>query len=942
VVGQLGRGRSKGTVALIGRRAELEVLHRFLDRIGDGGAAVGLVGPPGVGKTSLIEALALEASSRGIRVLAARPTESEARVAHAGLRDLLAQLGEDWDDDLPAPQARALRVAVADDEAEGPDVEANALALRAAVLGAIESAGARGPLLVVVDDLHWLDASTADLLGYTARRAQGPVGFAFTRRSPALAPTGPQDLGAPDVAFEVMGMDDDAVRDLVRHRAGRPLDRTEVDRVVSIAGGNAFVAVELASAPGLGADLPASLDALASARLAALDGPAIDVLRVASAAAAPTVDLLRAALPYRWAVDDALAAAEAAGLISLSGGTVQFAHPLLRHATYVTMPPGHRRAAHRLLATTARRPEERARHLALATVGTDPEVAAALDAAAAQAARRGAPAEAAEFLELAAHLDPDPSRSVARRVRTAGHRLAAGDTRGAAEVADAVVAEALPDDPPGRATLAQALAVRATIAQVDGDLLGAATRFEQVVELADDPQVRLLASLSLAFLLTNTGQLDAARALVDQVDRIELDAGGVSDPLRAALGATGVMVRYLSGDPIDWDRLDDALAAAVGDEAGSDAWAAIPTTSHPLLVASLLFHMAGRLDEAAATCEQLRSVLRDSGDEAGLALVDFWVAWIWGALGHLGDLEVMVLEAEARGRAFGSPGRLGAAHTVAATLAAWRGDDARCLESVDAALAALGPASPPAVWAIAAGGLLELGRGDHEAALARYGPLVEVARLMGLHQATAAWWTPELVEVLAALGRPEEARALLDPLDLDSFGVPSADTRAVALRCAGLVAAAEGDAEAGEVLLREALVAHGEGRSDLARARTELVLGTLLRRQGHRRDAAAVLEPALATFLSIGTAGWAARASEELDRLGLRPQTDGSLTPTELAVAHLVGDGLTNKQVGARLHASPKTVEAHLTRIYRKVGVRSRSELAAAVARDPDRFTSPT
>lgn len=939
VVGREVRGRDGEAVELVGRRAELEDQRRFLDRLGEGPVALGLLGPPGIGKTELLSALADAASTRGIRVVAARPAETEARVAHAGLRDLLVQLPVDAATDLPDPQAAALKIAVADEPMPGDARgETRALALRAAVLGVFERVARQGPVLVVVDDLHWLDPSTADLLSYAARRVQGPVGFAFARRPTDLAPDGPRDLGDPGVVVDVAGMDDDAVRALVRQRSERALDRSEVEHIVGVAAGNAFVAVELASAADRGQDLPDSLDALASARLSALDGDSIEVLRVASAAASPTVALLRGVLGDEVDVDRALSEAEASGAVGLSGGLVRFVHPIVRHATYVSMPAARRRSAHRRLADACRRPEERARHLALAAIGPDPAVAAALDEAASEAARRGAPAEAAELLELASQLDPAHEGDDVRRVAEAGHRLAAGDLQRTTALTDSVLEGGIPDAAGGRAVAARALVVRATVAQLEGDLVGAATRFSQVVDLTDDPQLRTSASLSLSFLLTNTGQLGAARSLIDRVER---DAVGLPGPLDDALVATGVMVRYLCGEAIDWERLDGALAGGGSHASEADPWVRAPITSHPLLVGSLLLHMAGRLTEAASRCERLRAALRDDGDEAALALVDFWVAWIWGGLGHLDELEAKVAEAEERARAFDSPGRRGAASSAAATLAAWRGDDARCLGEVEGALAALGPASPAAVWAIAAAGLLELGRGDHEAALARYGPLVEVARQMGLHQATAAWWTPELVEVLTALDRPAEARALFAPYDLASFGQAGADARAVALRCAGLLASAEGDGAAGEAHLREALVVHAQGDSVLARARTELLLGTQLRRQGRRREALGILEAAKATFDAVGAAGWAGRARTELDRLGLRPQADGSPTPTELTVARLVGDGLTNKQVAARLHASPKTIEAHLTRIYRKVGVRGRAELAATVARHPERFSAP-
>jgi DNA-binding CsgD family transcriptional regulator len=580
------------------------------------------------------------------------------------------------------------------------------------------------------------------------------------------------------------------------------------------------------------------------------------------------------------------------------------------------------------LAQVATEPEEQARHLALASIGPDPEVLAALDAAASTAARRGAPADAAELLEHACALDPGGATTPGRQVGAAEHRLASGDLRRAAEVLDEVLAHAAT----GRtvpAALARAHAARATLSQLEGDLGTAAEGFRRAIECSEDPDQRTSALLSLVFLLTNTGALGEARHLLEA----DADRARPAPALAAAQDATTVMVGYLTGEPIDWGRLDAAVAVEL--QAGA---ASVPTTSRPLLVASLLLHMAGRLEEAVGCCERLQDALAAEGDEAALALVDFWVSWIWGGLGRLDELEAKVDAAAERARAFGAPGRVAAATTASATLAAWRGDAARCVADAQTAIAALGPGSPPSVWAIAARGLLELGRGDHEAALEQYQPLLFVAEVMGLHQGTAAWWTPELIEVLTALGRAEEARALLGRYDVRAFGDRAGDARAVALRCAGLVAEAEGDLDGAERSLEAAIAEHAAGGSPLARARSELHLGALLRRRGQRRAARSHLEAAHSTFDAVGARGWADRARTELDRLGLRPSHDGSLTPAERSVARLVAEGLSNKAIATRLHTSAKTVEAHLTRAYRKVGVRRRAELAVLVARDPERF----
>jgi DNA-binding CsgD family transcriptional regulator/tetratricopeptide (TPR) repeat protein len=929
--------------APIGRTVELDAHARFLDAVEQGPAHLGWSGAPGIGKTVLLDALVEQARARAWTIAVLRPTGVEAEVAHAGLRDLVTELGLEPDTGdglgdadgaaswLPPPQRRALAVAIAEVEPDpGEDPGSRALALRAATVALLERRAAGCPLLVAIDDLHWLDASSAELLAYAARRARGTIGFAFARRSLDLAPDGPEHLGRPDAVCPLAPLDASAVRRLVHERSSRQLDRSDVERIVELADGNAFVATQLAMAAASGDPLPRSLESTVAARLGRLSEATRRTLELASAAARPTTTLLEAAAPHGSDVAGALAEAEAAEVVVLDGASVAFAHPLLLHGTYGAMSPEERRRAHRSLAPLALDERERARHLALAAVVPDDEVLDAIDEAAASAARRGALPDAAELLELAVSLAPHGEASLERCVDAAAHRLANGDLRRATALLDRAQAE--PDRLPP-ATLARSHALRGQVRQLEGDLAGAIEAFERAIGLAADPALRASAVLSVSFLLTNTGRLGEARQLLEQ----QPAASPASSPaLHAAHEATAVMVRYLTGDAIDWARLDAAMAVHAG-----GGYEAVPVTSLPRLVGSLLLHMAGRLDEAVQTCEALRSELRERGDEAGLALVDFWVAWIWGGLGRLHELEDLVDEATDRGRAFGAPGRQAAALTASATLAAWRGDVDRCLTDASLAMEALGAGSPPAVWAIAATGLLELGRGDDAAALERFGPLLPVAQAMGLHQGTAAWWTPEVIEALAGQGRAAEARALLDSFDTAALGSMALDARAVALRCAGLVAGAEGDAVEAERLLRAAIVEHEQGAGRLGQARTELHLGALLRRRGQRREAQVVLTAALATFDAAGAASWAGRTREELARVGLAPRSDGAITPAERAVARLVGDGLPNKEIATRLHASPKTVEAHLTRVYRKLGVRTRAELAATVARDPAQFADP-
>lgn len=918
---------------VVGRERELAVLSEFLVALTVGPARLALLGRAGAGKSTLLDVVIGCGRRDDMTVVALRPNDAEAKVLNAGLRDLVVQLGDVHSAGLSHPQQRALAQAIEFATTSDDEVDANPLALRAAVVALLESAAARSPVLIAVDDLAWLDSSSAELLAYAVARVRGRVGVAVTVRSVTTVPPGWADLVTDDVVVPVDALTDSAVRSIVRSIGSR-LDPSDVEHVVRLAEGNAFYATQLARRAVSGRVWEGPIDELIAERLAALEPATLDVLRVASTSSTPTLSVVRHVLDSPSDLEALVDVAEDAGLIAMRGSTIVFAHPIIRHEAAASMPPSTRRHIHRRLAEIALDPAERATHLALGSIDADHTVLAALDDAAAHAAQRGAPGNAAEFLELAAHLDPHDGPS--RVVLAAEHRLTVGDLSRCRQLIDPLLASHRSDmaSPSTTATssqppdwLVRAVAVLATVSLLEGDLVNACHGFQRVTDIATDPTSRASALLSLTFALTNTGQVAAARAVIDEVEAHPLDVG---PSLGAAVHATAVMVRFLSGDDLDWDRLE--RAAAVPADSSSRY---VPPTSHPLLVSTILLHLAGRFTDAVDVCEALRSELRERGDEAALALVDFWVAWIWGGLGDFDTLDELVAESRERGRAFGTPARMAASLTASATLAAWRGDRDRCLSDVDQALRALGPMSPPAVWAINAAGLAEIGCGNHSAALAWFEPLLVVTEAMGLSQPCAAWWTPELVEVLTEVGRADEARALLARYDVSGFGKLAHDARAVVLRCEALVAVAEGDSMTADRLFSEALDAHCLGDSLVSLARTQLHYGALLRRMGQRAAAAEVLGAAHMVFVDKAMGGFAARAKAEIGRLGVRSRGDAPLTPSEREVAQLISEGLTNKQISARLHASTKTVEAHLTHIYRKLGLKSRSELAAAVVRNP-------
>ena len=442
---------------VVGRDDELGSIQGFLAEVEQGPAALVLSGEAGLGKTILWEAGVEGARERFGRVLSHRSVEAEASLAFGGLSDLLEPVLEEVAGDLPPPRRQALEVAlllVAPGD-EPPDPRAIGLAF----LDVLRLLAERGPVVVALDDLQWLDSSSALVVPLALRRLRDErVGLLATLR------TGPE-LGAPfelERSFanerlkrlSLSPLSLGALYNLLRERLELELTRPELVRVLETSGGNPFFAVELGrelvrtgARPTAGQALrvPESLHELLGGRLARLPAASGDLLVYAAALARPTVQLVAAAHGDGDDVVEALDPAVQENVIELDDSRVRFAHPLLASICYEQAPLRKRRAVHRALAGAVTDPEERARHLALAAEGPDADAASELDSAAELAAARGATAAAAELSELAAALSPGPEPARLRHLRAADfHRLA-----GAQERAAAILEQLLAEVPSG-------------------------------------------------------------------------------------------------------------------------------------------------------------------------------------------------------------------------------------------------------------------------------------------------------------------------------------------------------------------------------------------------------------------------------------------------------------------------------------------------------------
>ncbi len=393
---------------LLGRDAERQEISAFLDDAQRLPCTLVLEGEPGIGKTTLWRLGVAEANERGYRVLACSPAEPEAELAYAALADLLDGVLQEVEGTLPAPQRRALRIALLLEDVDGS--EPDRLAVAVALLGALRALASRSRLLIAIDDVQWLDASSTEALRYAARRVdEEPIAFLEATRSgeqesqlPAerlrRVPIGPLSLGA--------------LRPLLEERLGRVYPRPLLRRLHDVSGGNPFYALELARVlepehelnPGEPLPVPARLGDLVDARLRVLPTETISVLAAGAALADPTLELLEAFGGPK--VETRLRSAVEAGLVELRRGRLRFTHPLFAEGVQGVLEPSAARALHGRLAAIVPDLEQRAHHQAASAQPPDALVAKVLDEAAGTARSRGAPASAAELAEVALRFTP--------------------------------------------------------------------------------------------------------------------------------------------------------------------------------------------------------------------------------------------------------------------------------------------------------------------------------------------------------------------------------------------------------------------------------------------------------------------------------------------------------------------------------------------------------
>jgi DNA-binding CsgD family transcriptional regulator len=780
-----------------------------------------------------------------------------------------------------------------------------------------------------IDDLQWVDQASMIVIASAARRLVGPVGVLATVR------TGPDGIGAaswlelprPDLMRRVQlrPLSAGALHSVLSTRLGLSFPRPKMRKIHEVSGGNPLYALELARAMGHGGwdtsgSLPSTLAELVRARIGGLPADAQRALLAAACLAAPTVELIaRAANVEEADIMASLQVAEDQGIVEIQGTTVFFGHPLLSRAVYSDTAPNRRRAMHRRLSEIVDEPELKARHLALGATGAVPEILQSLDEAAQMAMVRGAPSAAAELLDLAIGLGGDTPQ---RRITLAGCLLNSGDGVRTAEVLQEVVAG------PAPATLrAEALHLLAVRSQLEDSLLDGAAQLERALaDAGDELALRVRILVALSWVQIRLGRYAASRRSIEDAvaDATRL---GQSQLLCQALGM-GVVVHVLLGDGLDGQTMSRALEL-------EDRQPTTSVTFRPAFQNAMVLSWTGQFDAAHRQFADVRQSCIERGEESELVFVSFHAVLndIWRA--DFAHATLIAEDTMERAQQLEGPLQLSAALTARAMVAAYAGREGDVRRDVRDAI---GPVSRSGsqllkVWTVTALGFLEVSLGNYQAAIAALEPLLDVVTAEpNATEIRVAGFVPDAAESMIQLGRLEDAERLIDVFDANGRRLDRAWMLAVGARCRTMLLAARGDLDGAADAAERALREHQRLPMPFELARTQLLVGQLQRRQRHKEAASITLRAALAAFDELETPLWANRARAELERAsGVRTRT--GLTASERRVAELAATGVTNREMAATLFISPKTVEANLSQIYRKLGIRSRAELGRVMGR---------
>jgi DNA-binding CsgD family transcriptional regulator len=922
---------------LLGRDSECSQIDRMLDDARRGiSSALVVRGQAGIGKTALCRYAVSRAE--GMRVVTARGVEFESGLPFAGLSELFRSVLKQMDA-IPRPQAAALADALALDppkplrtsELAGERRYTERFTVYAATLSLLAAVAEDVPLLAVIDDAHWLDEPSAEALLFAARRlhTEGVILLFAVRDGESASAF--DATGLPELVLS--GLDRESSQTLLSQCTGHRIAKAVAEQLIESTGGNPLALKEISSVLSqaqlagselLDDPLPAgpSLERVFRRHVSRLPAGAQRALLVAAASEFTSMALFAQAIKTLGGDTADLEVAETAGLISIQGPGLEFRHPLLRSAVYYGASGTDRRAAHRALAQALSGEQEadrRAWHLAAATITPDEEVAQALEGAGSNARRRGGPAAAGKALERAARLTPQTEPRVRRLVaaandwQLAGHletaasllEEALGSTRDPLLRADIqqlrgrvqtslapvmrthelLVAEAMRIegmDPTRAAMILAEACLPAAMAGEVNKTLCTARRAYALAEAATG-LASTAAGLALGAALILTGDAANGHPLVLRC-LAHLDVDDAS-AVQQALGVAGHCLTWVE----DYDRQEDLLDRVIDSARTNGALASLP---YRLAIRSELRYRTGRWTAAYSDATESLRLAGEMGQSNEYTYALCCVAYIEAAQGRADDCRYHVK----RAAEYVEPLELGSILLYSGCVL----------------------------------GLLELGLGQSEAAIAALEPVASFVERVGLAEPAAVQWAPDLVEAYVRVGRLGEAERVLARFQHQAEQTERTWALAATARCRALLSGRSGDAN---VHFTEALSWHERTSTPFERARTELSWGERLRRDRQRAQACTQLRSALLTFERLGATPWAKRAQAELRAAGGRPRprrdwsTTEELTPQELQVALTIAQGLTNPEAAATLFLSRKTIEFHLGNVYRKLGLRSRTEL---------------